>query len=119
MYLCYDDAAVKIGVNAYHMLEYADSCRYVFQIAAKEFKIYMEDTGLPYSPGLAQRWVNDSKKHWNNRKLKSSQKAMDVLAGIMEHGRVTMGLKTKIERMPPYAQLPNWSRKSWITIFPR
>ena len=109
MYLCYDEA-VQVGVNAYSTLEYADSCRYVFQLAAKKFKKYMEDVNLPYSPGLAQRWVNDSKEHWNDRKLESSRKAMGVLADIMEHGCVTTSLQTKIERMPPYAQLPNWSR---------
>jgi site-specific recombinase XerD len=109
MYLCYDEA-VQAGVNAYRTLEYADSCRYTFQLASKEFKKYMEDTNLPYSPGLAQRWVNDSKEHWNNRKLESSRRAMGVLADIMEHGCITTSLQTKIERMPPYTQLPNWSR---------
>ena len=110
MYLCYDEA-VKIGLNAYRMLEYADSGRYVFKLASKEFKKYMEDANLPYSPGLAQRWVNDKKEHWNDYKLISSKKAMGVLADIMEHGRVTTSLQTKIERIPPYARLPNWSRK--------
>ena len=109
MYLCYDEA-VKVGVNEYRTLEYADSCRYTFQLASKEFKKYMEDANLPYSPSLAQRWVNDSKEHWNDRKLKSFQKAMAVLSDIMEHGRVTTSLKTKIERISPYARLPNWSR---------
>ena len=109
MHLCYDEA-VQIGFNAYRTLEYAESCCYTFQLASKEFKKYMEDANLPYSPGLAQRWVNDSKEHWNDRKLKSSQKAMGVLTDIMEHGRVTTSLQTKIERVPPYTQLPNWSR---------
>jgi site-specific recombinase XerD/glycosyltransferase involved in cell wall biosynthesis len=110
MYLCYDEA-VKVGLNAYHTLEYAESGRYAFKLASKEFKKYMEDVNLPYSPGLAQRWVNDSKEHWNDHKLKSFQKAMGVLADIMEHGRVTTSLRTKIEHIPPYTQLPNWSRK--------
>ena len=35
---------------------------------------------------------------------------MSVLADIMEHGCVTTSLQTKIERTPPYTQLPNWSR---------
>ena len=109
MYLCYDKA-VQVGLNAYRTLEYADSCRYAFQLASKEFKKYMEDANLQYSPGLAQRWVNDSKEHWNDRKLESSRKAMGVLADIMEHGCVTTSLQTKIERIPPYTQLPNWSR---------
>ena len=110
MHLCYDEA-VKIGLNAYRRLEYANSSRYTFQLASKEFNKYMEDVGLPYSPGLVQRWVNDSKEHWNDRKLKSFRKAMGVLADIMEHGRVTTSLRTKMERIPPYAQLPNWSKK--------
>jgi site-specific recombinase XerD len=110
MYLCYDEA-VKTGLNAYRTLEYEDSSLYVFKLASKEFKKYMEDANLPYSPGLAQRWINDSKEHWNNGKLQSFQKAMAVLADIMEHGRVTTSLKTKIERMPPYAKLPNWSKE--------
>ena len=109
MYLCYGEA-VKVGLNAYHTLEYADSSRYAFQLVSKEFKKYMEDINLPYSPGLAQRWVSDSKKHWNNHKLQSFQKAIAVLADIMEHGRVTTSLKTKIERISAYAKLPNWSR---------
>ena len=109
MYLCYDEA-VQAGINAYHMLEYADSCCYAFKLASKEFKKYMEDANLPYSPGLSQQWVNDKKEHWNDQKLKSFQKAMVVLADIMEHGYVTTSLQTKIERMPPYPQLPNWSR---------
>jgi len=110
MHLCYDEA-VKVGLNAYRRLEYAESCRYTFQLASKEFKKYMEDVGLPYSPGLVQRWVNDSKELWNDRKLKSFRKAMGVLADIMEYGRVTTSLRTKMERIPPYAQLPNWSKK--------
>lgn len=109
MYLCYDEA-VQAGLNTYRALEYADSRRYVFQLATKEFKKYMEDAGLAYSPGLAQRWVNDSKENWNDHKLESSQKAIAVLADIIEHGCVTTSLQTKIERMPSYAQLPNWSR---------
>ncbi len=109
MYLCYDEA-VQIGLNAYRKLEYANSIRYTFQLASKEFKKYMEDVGLPYSPGLVLRWVNDSKEHWNDRKLKSSKKVMGVLADIMEHGCVTTSLKTKIERIPPYRKLPDWSR---------
>ena len=110
MHLCYDEA-VKVGLNTYRTLEYADSGRYVFKLASKEFKKYMEDANLPYSPGLARRWVNDKKEHWNDYKLISSKIAMGVLADIMEHGRVTTSLQTKIERIPPYAQLPNWSRK--------
>ena len=109
MHLCYDEA-VQIGINAYRTLEYANSSRYTFQLASKEFNKYMEDANLPYSPRLVQRWVNDSKEHWNDRKLKSFRKAMGVLADIMEHGRVTTSLRTKIERMPPYTQLPDWSR---------
>ena len=109
MYLCYGEA-VQVGLNAYRTLEYADSRRYAFQLASKEFKKYMEDANLPYSPRLAQRWVNDSKEHWNDHKLESSRKAMGVLADIMEHGCVTMSLQTKIERMLTYTQLPNWSR---------
>ncbi len=110
MYLCYDEA-VQVGLSAYRTLEYADSCRSAFRIASKDFKKYMEDAGLPYCPGLAQKWVNDKKEHWNDYKLISSKKAMAVLADIMEHGGVTTSLQTKIERIPPYARLPNWSRK--------
>ncbi len=110
MYLCYDEA-VKVGLNAYRTLEYAESGRYTFRLDSKEFKKYMEDVNLPYSPDLAQQWVNDSKEHWNDHKLKSSMRAMGVLADIMEHGCVTTSLKTKIERIQPYTQLPNWSKK--------
>jgi len=109
MYLCYDEA-VQAGLNTYHMLEYAGSCRSAFRVASREFKEYMEYIGLPYSPELSRQWVNDSKEHWNHYKLKSSRKAMSVLADIMEHGCVTTSLQTKIERTPPYIQLPNWSR---------
>ena len=70
----------------------------------------MEDVDLPYSYELVQQWVNDSQHYWNNRKLKSSKKAMRVLADIMEHGCVTTSLQTKIERIAPYNQLPNWNR---------
>ena len=110
MYLCYDEA-VQAGLNAYRTLEYVGSCRSVFRVASREFKEYMEDIGLPYSPELVQQWVNNSTEHWNDSKLKSSRKAMSVLADIMEHGCVTTSLQTKIERTPPYTQLPNWSRK--------
>ena len=106
MYLCYDEA-VKVGINAYRTLEYAESSRYAFKLASKEFKKYMEDANLPYSPVLTHQWINDSKKHWNDGKLQSFQKAMAILADIMEHGRVTTSLQTKIERIPPYARLPN------------
>ena len=109
MYLCYDEA-FQAGLNAYRTLEYADSCRSAFRVASREFKEYMEDIGLPYSPELAQQWVNDSKEHWNDYKLQSSRKALSVLTDIMEHGCVTTSLQTKIERTPPYTQLPNWSR---------
>ncbi len=109
MYLCYDEA-VRIGLNAYRTFEYAGSCRYAFQLAAREFKEYMKNIGLPYSPELAQQWITESKEHWHNYKLKNSRRAMSVLADIMEHGFVTTSLQTKIERTPPYNQLPNWSR---------
>ena len=109
MYLCYDEA-VQAGLNSYCALEYAASCRSAFRVACREFKEYMEDIGRPYSPDLAQRWVNDSKENWNDYKFKSSRKAMNVLADIMEHGCVTTSLQTKIERTPPYTQLPDWSR---------
>ena len=109
MYLCYDEA-VKVGINAYRTLEYAESSRYAFKLASKEFKKYMEDANLPYSPVLTHQWINDSKKHWNDGKLQSFQKAMAILADIMEHGCVTTSLKTKIERISSYAKLPNWSR---------
>lgn len=109
MYLCYDEA-VQIGLNTYRTLEYADSCRSAFRVASKEFKEYMEDNGLPYSLELAQQWIRDSKEHWNIYKYESSRKAMSVLADIIENGCVTTSLQTKIERIPPYTQLPNWSR---------
>jgi site-specific recombinase XerD len=109
MYLCYDEA-VEIGLRAYHTLEYSDSCCYAFQVASSEFKKYMENKSLPYSPGLSQQWINESKKYWKAYKLKSSRKALSVLADIMEHGYVTTSLRTKIKRIPPYTQLPNWSR---------
>jgi len=101
MYLCYDEA-VQAGLNGYRTLEYAESCRSAFRITCRKFKEYMEDIGLPYSPELAQQWINDSKEHWNNSKLKSSRKAMSVLADIMEHGCVTTSLQTKIKRISPY-----------------
>lgn len=109
MYLCYDEG-VQAGLNAYRTLEYAGSCRSAFRVASSEFEEYMEDIGLPYSPELAHQWVNESKEHWNDYKLKSSRKAMSVLADIMEHGYVTTSPQTKIERTQPYTQLPNWSR---------
>ena len=109
MYLCYDEA-VQVGLNAYRTLEYSGSCRSAFQVASREFKEYMRDIGLPYSPELVQQWINISKEHWNDSKLKSLRKAMSVLVDIMEHDCVTTSLQTKIERTPPYTQLPNWSR---------
>ncbi len=109
MYLCYDEA-VQVGLNAYRTLEYAESCRSAFRVTAREFKEYMEDFGLSYSLEFAEQWINNSKEHWNDYKLKSSRKAMSVLADIMEHGYVTTSLQPKIERTPPYSQLPNWSR---------
>lgn len=109
MYLCYDEA-VQAGLKAYRTLEYSESCRSAFRVAAREFKKYMEDIGHPYSPEIAKQWINDSKEHWNNSKLKSLRKAMSVLADIMEHGCVTTSLQTKIERTPPYTQLPDWSK---------
>lgn len=109
MYLCYDEA-VRIGLKAYRTLEYAHSCRSAFQVSCKEFKEYMEEIGLPYSPEFAQQWINKRKEHSKNHKFKSSRKAMSVLADIMEHGCVTTSLLTKIERTPAYIQLPDWSR---------
>ena len=120
MYLCYDEA-VQVGLNAYRTLEYAGSCRSAFRVASGEFKEYMEDTSLSYSPELSRQWVNDSKEHWNHHKLKSSRKAMSVLADIMEHSCVTTSLQTKIERTPPYTQLPSWSRTfvdNYLTTLP-
>lgn len=109
MYLSYDEV-VQVGINAYRRLKYAHSCRSAFQVACREFKEYMAEIGLPYSPELAQQWVNDRKEYWKNHKFKSSRKAMGVLADIMKHGCVTTSLLTKIERTPAYSQLPNWSR---------
>ncbi len=109
MNLSYDEA-VQTGLNAYRTLRYAESCRYSFRNATREFKEYMEVMGLPYSPELAQKWVDDSKEHWIHHKFKSSKKAMSVLADIIEHGCVTTSLQTKIERTPRYTQLPSWSR---------
>lgn len=110
MYLCFDEA-VKVGLNAYRTLDYSGSCSSAFWIATKEFKEYMEDIDLPFTHELGQQWVNDSRKCWKNHKLKSSRKAISVLSDIMEHGCVTTSLQTKVERTPPYTQLPNWSRK--------
>ena len=108
-YQCYDDA-VKVGLNAYRMLEYSDSCCSAFRVATREFKEYIEDSGLSYSSELTKQWINNSKEHWKTHKVKESSKAMSVLQDIMEHGGVTMSLQSKIERTPPYTQLPNWSR---------
>jgi len=110
MNLCCYDEAVYIGLNTMCKLEYSDSCCSAFRVASREFKKYMESIGLPYSPQLAQQWVNGTKGHWKKHKLKSSIKAMNVLADIMEHGCATTSLQTKIERTPAYTQLPNWSR---------
>jgi hypothetical protein len=109
MYPCFDEA-VQAGLKAYRMLEYADSCRSAFRVASKEFKEYLKDIGLPYSTELAQQWLSDSKEHWNGHKVKSSIKAMSILADIMEHDCATTSLKTKVERTPPFTRLPNWSR---------
>ncbi|MBZ9633640.1 tyrosine-type recombinase/integrase [Clostridium sp. FP1] len=108
-YQCYDEA-VKVGLNDYSRLEYSDSCCSAFRVAAREFKEYMEYRGLSYSTELTNQWINNSKEHWKTHKVKESRKAMSVLEDIMEHGGVTMSLQTKIERTPPYNQLPNWSR---------
>ena len=109
MYLCYDEA-VKIGIKAYNKFEYADSCCYTFLSTTREFKKYMENMNLPYSPELSQKWINKKKKYWKTRKITSSKRALNVLEDIMEHGKVTTSLQTKIKRAPPYTQLPNWSR---------
>lgn len=109
MYLSCDEA-FQAGIAAYRTLRYSDSCLSAFRIAYREFKKYMEDTGLPYSRNLALRWVNDNKDYWKTHKLKGSRKAMSVIADIMEHGHVTTSLQTKIARTPAYFQLPNWSR---------
>lgn len=107
MSLHYDEA-VHIGINVLRKLEYSASCLSSFRVASREFNEYLD--GLPYSPQLAQQWVNETKEHWKRHKLKGSRKAMNVLADIMEHGCVTTSLQTKIERTPPYTQLPNWSK---------
>lgn len=104
------DEAVHIGLNVYRRLEYSPSCCSAFQIATREFREFMQATGFPYSPQLAQRWISTRGEQWNAHKLKSSRKAMNVLADVMEHGLVTTSLRTKVERRPPYARLPNWSR---------
>lgn len=109
MDLCYDEA-VQVGLEAYRRFEYAASCHSAFRVACREFKEYMEEIGLPYSPKLAQQWLNKSREQWKHHKLKSSRKAMSVLANIMENGCVTTSLHSKIERTLPYTQLPNWSR---------
>ena len=109
MYLCYDEA-VQVGLKAYKTFEYAGSCSSAFRVATREFKGYLDNTNLPYSSELAQRWINDNKEHWSDYKLQSSKKSMSVLKDIMEHGFVTTSLQTKIERIPPYTLLPGWSR---------
>ena len=109
MTLCYDEA-VKIGKKAYRTLEYSSSCVSAFKIASREFKEYMDYFNLPYTFELSQQWINDSKKDWKIHKLRSSRNALQVIADIMKHGCVTTSLHTKIERTPPYSQLPNWSR---------
>lgn len=83
MYLCYDEA-VQVGLNAYRTLKYAESCRSAFRVASREFKEYMEEAGLLYSPELAQLWIYERKANWKNHKFKSSRNAMSVLTDIQE-----------------------------------
>lgn len=57
LYQCYDEA-VQAGLNAYRTSEYAGRSRSALQVASREFKECIKDIGLPYSPKLAQQWVN-------------------------------------------------------------
>lgn len=83
MYLCYDEA-VQAGLNAYRTIEYVDSRRSAFRVATMEFKKYLEENGLPYSPELAQQWINDSKEHWSIYKFKISRKTMSEVLQFWE-----------------------------------
>jgi hypothetical protein len=70
-YQCYDEA-VKVGLNAYSRLEYSDSCCSAFRVAAREFKEYMEYSGLSFSTELSKQWINNNKENSQSQRIKKS-----------------------------------------------
>lgn len=102
--------AVEKGIDALGAREYSPSCRSAFRIAAQEFDGYMEDLGLTYSPQLAQQWLHQHPGCWKPHKIKSTRKAMQIVADIIEHGRITTSLRNPPDRQSSYTQLPPWSR---------
>lgn len=102
--------AMEKGINALGAREYSPSCRSAFRIAAREFEGYMERLGMTYSPQLAQQWVNEHQGSWKPHQIKSARKAMQIVADIIEHGRITTSLQNPPDRQSSYTQLPPWSR---------
>lgn len=101
--------AVEKGINALGVREYSPSCRSAFRMATREFEGYMQGLDLTYSPQLAQQWVNEYQGCWKPHKIKSTRKAMHIVADIIEHGRITTSLQNPKDRRPSYTQLPPWS----------
>ena len=103
------DKAIKIGIEAFKALNYADTYFYCLTQMAAALKDYIHQSGKHYSAKLSQKWLAENKSKWNHQKYLRMKRGLAVLDDIMKHGSVTDSLKPKEIRFR-FQGLSNWSK---------
>lgn len=108
MYQNYDKAVGKINK---HLIKnhFSKSVIYNHLNCYRSFKQYLEVEQLPYSHGVALKWLNDNRAKWQHPKFKAFRLSLFQINDIIQNGCITAN-RYVYESSCNYDKLPKWCR---------
>lgn len=108
MYQNYDKAVDKINK---HLIKshFSKSVIYNHLNCYRSFKQYLEVEQLPYSHGVALKWLNDNRAKWQHPKFKPFRLSLFQINDVIQNGCITTN-KYVYESSCNYDKLPKWCR---------
>lgn len=108
MYQNYDNAVDKINK---HLIKnhFSTSVIYNHLNCYRSFKQYLKVEQLPYSHGVALKWLNDNRSKWLHPKFKAFRLALFQINDIIQNGCITTN-RYVYESSCNYDKLLKWFR---------
>ncbi len=111
MYQNYDNAVDKINKYLVKNL-FSNSVIYNHLNCYRSFKQYLEVKQLPYSHGVALKWLNDNRPKWQHPKFKVFRLSLSQVNDIIQNGCITTN-RYVYESSCNYDKLPKWC---WLLL---
>lgn len=108
MYQNYDKAVDKTNK---HLIKnhFSKSVIYNHLNCYRSFKQYLEVEQLPYSHGVALKWLSDNRAKWQHPKFKAFRLSLFQINDIIQNGCITTN-RYVYESSCNYDKLPKWCR---------